>query len=353
MALLRWLFLALSACVWSMDVSAHALGVSRGEYRRSGERVDAELTFAQQEMLSVLPRLDGNGDGRIDHDELRAQESLLRAWLASAWAATADDHACAAIVDAITLAEADGLRVSAHFACPQSAGAYRLRFVRFDALTPGHRHIARLQRSEGEQLLVLHRGEPVLELPQAVTTAGDHTPSALLMLGVEHIVTGYDHLVFLFGLILVATRMRRVIGVITAFTVGHSLTLALATLGWWMPDARVVEPLIALSIIYVGVENQWQREPRWRWLLALGFGLIHGFGFAGILREIELPHAAVPMALLSFNLGVELGQLVLLGMVLPLITQLRRVPRFQRIGVPTLNIAIALAGSAWLLERVT
>lgn len=351
MATLR-LLLALWACLWSMAVSAHALGVSRGEYRRDGDRVDAELTFAQQELVSVLPQLDSNGDGRIDVGELLAHEPQLREWLVAGWGARADDdRACAASVDAVTLADADGLRFSAHVVCPASSGAYRLRLALFESLTPGHRHIARLHQSEGEQLIALHRGEPMLELPPVLATGSDQTPWSLLMLGVEHIATGYDHLVFLFGLILVATRMRRIIGVITAFTVGHSLTLALATLGLWLPDTRVIEPLIALSIVYVGVENQWQREPRWRWLLALGFGLIHGFGFAGILREIELPVAAVPMALFSFNLGVELGQLVLLGMALPVIAQLRRLPRFQRIGVPTLNAAIVLAGGAWLVER--
>ena len=131
----------------------------------------------------------------------------------------------------------------------------------------------------------------------------------MLKLGVEHILTGADHLVFLLGLILVGGSLRSLVGVVTAFTLAHSITLALAALSIFAPSPRLVEPAIALSIAYVGVENLFVNDASKRWRITFPFGLIHGFGFAGALREIALPRAQLPIALVSFNLGVELGQL--------------------------------------------
>src|SRR5260221_8258414 len=146
------------------------------------------------------------------------------------------------------------------------------------------------------------------------------------MLGIEHILAGFTHVMFLFGVALVAGRLRTLLLAITAFTLAHSVTLGLATLGHWAPSPSLVEPAIALSIVYVGVENWFVRDASRRWMLTFPFGLIHGFGFAGALREIALPTAQVPLALVSFNLGVEAGQLMVLALVLPILFWLRHLP---------------------------
>jgi hydrogenase/urease accessory protein HupE len=172
-------------------------------------------------------------------------------------------------------------------------------------------------------------------------------------MGIEHILTGYDHLLFLFGLILVGGKVRSLIGVVTAFTVGHSISLALATLGVWSPGSSIVEPAIALSIAIVGVENFFLDDASRRWRITLPFGLIHGFGFAGALTEISLPRAKVPAALLGFNLGVEAGQLAVLALVLPLILFAHRSERFRDRGVKALSALIVLAGLVWFVQRVT
>jgi hypothetical protein len=164
--------------------------------------------------------------------------------------------------------------------------------------------------------------------------------------------TGYDHLIFLLGLILVGGRTRQLLLVITAFTVAHSITLGLAALQIWSPAARLVEPAIALSIAYVGVENWFVRDASRRWMITFPFGLIHGFGFAGALRQIALPHSEIPLALLSFNIGVEAGQLSVLAVVLPLILLLRRRPWFVNRGVKSLSAAVALAGLCWFVIRI-
>ena len=140
--------------------------------------------------------------------------------------------------------------------------------------------------------------------------------------------------------------------VVTAFTVAHSITLARAALGVVAPSPAVVEPAIALSIAYVGVENWFVKDAGKRWLLTFPFGLIHGFGFAGALREIAVPRADLPIALVSFNLGVEAGQVAVLAVVLPLLLRLRRLDWFVPAGVRVLSSGVACAGLVWFVLRI-
>src|SRR5262245_29413295 len=178
---------------------------------------------------------------------------------------------------------------------------------------------------------------------------------AFIKLGVEHIWTGYDHLLFLFALLVVCRSFRSIVAIVSCFTVAHSLTLALATLNIVNLPSRLVEAAIAASIVFVGVENLWRRgeEPRGRWALTFAFGLIHGFGFASVLRDLGVgagPQGIV-MPLFTFNLGVELGQVAIAALVLPIVWQLRKTEGFVRFGVPALSGLVALAGTYWLLER--
>jgi hypothetical protein len=140
--------------------------------------------------------------------------------------------------------------------------------------------------------------------------------------------------------------------VVTAFTLAHSITLGLAVLGVWAPSPRIVEPLIALSVAYVGVENQFVKDAEKRWRITFPFGLIHGFGFAGALGEIQLPKADIPKALLGFNLGVEVGQLGILAVVLPMIMHARKREWFEKRGVRHASWAIAALGLVWFVLRV-
>jgi hydrogenase/urease accessory protein HupE len=171
-------------------------------------------------------------------------------------------------------------------------------------------------------------------------------------MGIEHILTGYDHLVFLLGLVLARARVRSLLTIVTAFTIAHSITLAIAVLGVWAPSSRIVEPAIALSIAYVGIENFFVKDAEKRWRITFPFGLIHGFGFAGALQEINLPQSSVPTALVSFNLGVEAGQLGVMAVLLPLILFLREKPWFETRAVKVVSGAVALAGGIWFVSRV-
>lgn len=173
-----------------------------------------------------------------------------------------------------------------------------------------------------------------------------------VILGVEHILTGFDHVLFVLCLILPATiSFGRVIEVVTAFTLGHSITLGLATLGIVSLPPQLIEPAIALSIIYVAVENLFKWEPKKRWILTLLFGLIHGFGFAGILQEMELSRSTIASSLLFFNLGVETGQITIIALIFPLIIFLRRYKYFPTFVTTSSTFIIAI-GLFWFVQRV-
>ncbi len=162
-------------------------------------------------------------------------------------------------------------------------------------------------------------------------------------LGIEHILTGYDHLVFLLSLVLIATRFKEVLKIVTAFTIAHSVTLFLVATGCIHVIPFWVESLIALTICYVAVENIFVKKAKWRWLLTALFGLIHGMGFAGALAETGLPMSNQLGSLLTFNLGVEAGQLMILCLLLPFLLLMQRFPWYRKLMVSTSCLIFALA----------
>ena len=194
-------------------------------------------------------------------------------------------------------------------------------------------------------------------MPTASTVAFEAVSSFtnFLCLGVKHILTGYDHLLFLFGLLLVARGFFSSLGIITSFTIAHSITLAVATLHLVQIPSRIVEPLIAASIVFVGIENLLRGDiPTARRMVAFGFGLIHGFGFASALREAGIGSGTggIVLPLFSFNLGVELGQIMVAAVALPIIWKLRENPMFIARWAPACSAAVVLLGSFWFVQRV-
>jgi hydrogenase/urease accessory protein HupE len=203
---------------------------------------------------------------------------------------------------------------------------------------------------------------------QATPGAGE-VAATYLRLGVEHILFGFDHLLFVLALVILVREWRRVAVTVTAFTIAHSITLAAATLGFVNIPGPPVEATIALSIMLVSVEilNARRGQPsftaRLPWLVAFSFGLLHGFGFAGALAEVGLPQHAIPVALLFFNVGVEIGQLIFVSAVLSLIWLLHYAASqlldaalvkraFDRLDV-TVAYGIGVVAAYWLVERTT
>src|SRR5436190_17025198 len=189
-----------------------------------------------------------------------------------------------------------------------------------------------------------------------------------LVLGIEHILFGVDHLLFVLALLILVKGWRKLVGTITAFTVAHSITLAAATLGFVHVPSKPVEATIALSILFVACEivhRRWGRiglTETWPWIIAFTFGLLHGLGCAGALREVGLPQNAIPLALLFFNVGVELGQLLFIGLVMALIAlAVRAAKKFSQLNVAPQSAfawcesisAYAIGGVAmfWVIQR--
>ncbi len=175
---------------------------------------------------------------------------------------------------------------------------------------------------------------------------------SFIAMGAEHILSGPDHLLFLLALLALARDFWPIVRIVTGFTIAHSITLSLAALGVVEVPSRVVEPLIAATIIWVAVENlAFPGSARWRWLVAAVFGLVHGLGFASALTELGLPRDAMVRALIGFNVGVELGQLAFVSVAMPIFVWLAKPGRIAKLP-QALSVIVALAGAVWLLERL-
>ena len=250
------------------------------------------------------------------------------------------------------------------------ASTERWSVKRPNGLTGGTIHIAGLTATMTDVLVRMERLDGTTQVtrltPSAPSFVVEPAPRALAVtrtftvLGIEHILLGLDHLLFVLGLLLiVGQRWGLLFKTITAFTLAHSVTLALATLGFVHVPQAPVEAVIALSIMFVACEIIHQRQgqsgltERWPWVVAFAFGLLHGFGFAGALSEVGLPQNHIPAALFFFNVGVEIGQIAFITVVLTLIVWARRIPlRLPRWAELVPPYAIGSIAMFWVVQRI-
>ena len=220
--------------------------------------------------------------------------------------------------------------------------------------------LVRVELLDGTRSVTLvHPSQPWIDI--AAPAGKVAIAGAFVKQGIEHILGGYDHLLFVLALMLIVRSTRVLIQTITAFTIAHSITLALATLGVVHVPGPPVEATIALSILLLAVEiahirrGQPSLTAKWPWLVAFSFGLLHGFGFAGALTAIGLPEGDVPLALFAFNVGVEIGQLMFIAAVLALLALARRAPLPRALvqhALPVANYLIGTLAAFWFVERV-
>ncbi|UWU71933.1 HupE/UreJ family protein [Bradyrhizobium sp. NC92] len=245
------------------------------------------------------------------------------------------------------------------YACPGPPHELLLRDDLSDALGNDYHTLVRVEALGSVQQYTLERDRREARLAVAASS-GSPAPEvtagsgvfAFFRLGIEHILTGVDHLLFVLALVLGGGGIGSLFAVITAFTAAHSITLAVAVLGAASPPSWIVEPVIALSIVYVAAENIFlTRTASWRWAVGFAFGLVHGFGFAGALLDLDLPPGALAGALVSFNLGVEAGQVAVIAAFLPVLLWFRRAA-WERRAVTALSALVLVAGLAFLLDRV-
>jgi hypothetical protein len=219
-----------------------------------------------------------------------------------------------------------------------------------------HHTIADIQWPGGAKQVVFEKGQRLASIAIADNASLERGTAGqfvfYLGLGVEHIIGGIDHLLFLLALLALATSLWQTVKIVTAFTVAHSITLSLAALGMVDVPSSIVEPLIAASIVWVAVENLVAPAGAYRrWLIAGGFGLIHGLGFASALAALGLSREVLVRALIGFNIGVELGQLVFVAVVMPPLVWLSRPGRLPRLP-QILSVIVALVGAVWLAQRL-
>jgi hydrogenase/urease accessory protein HupE len=332
---------------------AHQVGLSRGEYILTGDQLDIELGFAHRDLAAAFPALDTDGDGVLSAREVEGGSAVIDHDLLGALHITSGKQPCPVQRVAADIDGEDAV-IKARAACPAGATDLELVFGFLNPLPAGHRHLAHVRGGVADQETVALQSAPTVRIDTGRPIAGGGGDGlwSFFRLGIEHILTGYDHLVFLFGLVVIGGRTRALVKAITAFTVAHSLSLALAVLGVWTPSPRFIEPAIALSIAYVGLENFFLKDAEKRWRITLPFGFIHGFGFAGALVERHLPRSRIPFALLGFNTGVEVGQLAVMALVLPLVIVARRYDVVRTRVVPVANVIVVLLGLAWLGLRI-
>lgn len=314
----------------SANALAHDPGLSAVEVRVFGDRIVAEVSFSPLDLENIQ---------QVDSNLLSVEDDRGKLELRSFSRKPLDENSVHFVLE-FSSSNAAELRISA----PVLA-----------SLPRGHKQFCSIYDHEKRLLAerMLSAESRDLTIDFRTTSAADKSMFRFLLLGLEHILTGYDHLAFLLALLLGGGSLRSNAKIITSFTVAHSLTLALATFGLINVPPMIVEPVIAASIVFVGLENLFRRRVAARWLVTFVFGLVHGLGFASILSELGIgelgAQAAIP--LLSFNLGVELAQIAIASLVLPLVWRLERRPSFALKHAPALSLLITFAGLYWLLAR--
>jgi hypothetical protein len=363
---------ALTLCValWAPGALAHSLSASYLTVNVAEERTELtgrwEIALAD---LQTLLDLDGNRDGAVTWGELKAQSSGLGTAALPGLDFERNGARCPARLTALLLNErTDGYYAVLDFiaSCTADRGKLEISERLFFARDRTHRTVLAVHDGEEHSAAVLTPDEPLWRGARERTTVL-RVLREFLVQGAWHIWIGYDHLAFLLLLLLpVVLRVEgrtwreaeswRVVlwsalRIVTAFTVAHSITLSLATLGIVTPPDKPVEVVIAASVAVAGVLNFFPPAARWSATIAFGFGLIHGFGFAGALGELGLERGALAAPLAGFNLGVEAGQLTIVAAALPLLYILRSSALYRRRIVPATSIVVGLLAVGWLIER--
>lgn len=388
---------------------AHNPDTSYARFEVARDRLDTTFTFDVFSLLRIVPQLDADQDHAVTDAELQAQAAAVFAFLrqrvlfeidgttadfgepqpvsfppdSGGAVAVADFHSAASLV-----------HFSFHKSLPTPPADFWVQFDFFDQLGDRHTVLGAIAHAGQQHEVIFRRFEPDYLFdtgytptappadgsisdegksssvaPPAPSPADSASPprtrstsprsntkqslwrqlASFFRLGIEHIFLGYDHILFLLSLIVVC-RLRELVKIVTSFTVAHTITLILAALEVVQLPSRFVETAIAATIVYVAVENFWIRDTSRRWRLTFAFGLIHGFGFAGVLRQLGLPTQGLVRSLVSFNIGVETGQLVIVLILFPLAAAIARW-RYGKQTQLVISAVIALCGLGWFLDR--
>ncbi len=367
---MTWVLVLLSVVLLLPQSSlAHKPSDSYLALQTDGSRISGQWDIALRDLEHAIG-LDADGDGAITWGELKAKHAAIAVYALSRLKLRANGRDCdLKATEHLVDTHSDGAYAVLLFEVGCSAStmhAMEIEYRLFFELDPTHRGLLRWQSGGLTTTAVLGP-----DRPQTRIEAGETSRLAQFLTygreGVWHIWIGIDHILFLVSLLLPAVLALRsrawfpvarfgpafwdVFKVVSAFTVAHSITLSLAALSVISLPTRLIETAIAFSVVLAALNNIWPAVHGRRWMVAFGFGLIHGFGFASVLADLGLPQDALLLALVGFNLGVEGGQLVIVSVFLPLAYSVRHTLLYQRFVLIGGSGMIAAVATAWMTER--
>jgi hypothetical protein len=338
---------------------AHEINTSYLALTLKADEIRVVLSVDEADLIRLDTQIDANGDGGLWRDEVEAGGERVAQQLRERIQVQLDDESTPLkMLGASPDIDGDGnLFLRVVYAVPTTGEprelALDLSLLLQPPLLAEHRSLVsfRVDAQQPELLSVLSAASPqdrfqLREEVDLLAQVGD-----FIWLGIEHIFVGYDHIMFLAALIVIGSRLGQLVKIVSAFTVAHSITLILAALEVVTLPTRWVEAGIALSIAYVALENFWIQDSKHRWLLTFGFGFVHGFGFANVLRDLGLPSEGLVASLLAFNIGVEMGQIVIVAIMLPVVLLAAR-QGFQPRLIQVASGIILLFGVGWFVERL-
>ena len=364
----RLLVFMLLLCAWLAPAQAHKPSDSYLGLSVQGARIEGQWDIALRD-LDFAIGLDGNGDGQLTWDEIRARHAAIAAYALQRLHIATSQGACPLLAgEQLIDHHTDGAYTVLRFAasCPGTAAPASLEigYTLFADLDPQHKGLLKLTHDGATQTAIFDPDSPrqslSLAAPDRLAQFG-----AYVKHGIWHIWIGTDHILFLLSLLLPAVLLPGlreqqaslraafydVLKVVTAFTLAHSITLTLASLSLVSLPSRWVESAIAASVVLAALNNLYPLFRGKRPVAAFVFGLIHGFGFASVLRDLGLPQSALVSSLFGFNVGVEIGQLAIVAVFLPLAWWLRKSWLYRQLFTWG-SLAIALVAAIWLVERV-
>jgi hypothetical protein len=355
--------LLLSAPAWAHKPSDSLLSLTAQH-----DRIEGRWDIALRDLDDAIG-LDADGDGAITWGEVRSRHDEIAAYALSRLTITSGETPCLAqaprhLIDHHT----DGAYAVLLFTmtCPTAIDRLRADYRLLFDLDAQHKGLLRLTHGQETTTAIFSQEMPMQQF-KIGEASNWRQARQYVHEGIWHIWLGYDHVLFLLALLLPSVLRRvadrceptpdflsafwEVLAIVTAFTIAHSITLGLATVGLIALPSRLVESAIAASVVFAGISNLYPALVQRRQLVAFLFGLIHGFGFASVLSDLGLPKGSLALSLVSFNLGVEVGQLAIVAMFLPFAYGLRNSWTYQRLVLVSGSLGIVALACAWLIER--
>lgn len=355
---------------------AHKASDSLLTLERKGTEITGQWDISLRD-LDVAIGLDADGSGDIQWSEVKSKHTEIAQYALSRLHVRVDNAPCEfSVTEHLLDRHGDGtyavMRLAGQCGSSDANAALTIDYRLLFDIDTQHRGLLKLTDHGRTRSAIFPADHPVQEFRADET---EHTAgfSGFVVDGIKHIAIGFDHILFLVALLLPAVLTRsktsqrwlpvasfrcasvKVAGIVTAFTVAHSITLSLATTGMITPPSRWVEILIAVSVVITAIDNVMPIFPAClrerRWAIAFAFGLIHGFGFANVLQALDLARADLLLSLLGFNIGVELGQLALVALLLPVAYVARVRPTYPRTVLAGGSAVIATVAAGWLFER--